>query len=90
MGYIATSAYIYEDYFGLSAQSYSYFFAANALLTLFGHKAFLDQFVSRGEVVGAGPFTDPGGGNMALFRSRAVAEAFVNALHISASSLKIC
>ncbi|WP_161822206.1 multidrug effflux MFS transporter [Sporotomaculum syntrophicum] len=36
MGYIATSAYIYEDYFGLSAQSYSYFFAANALLTLFG------------------------------------------------------
>lgn len=36
MGYIATSAYIYEDYFGLSAQNYSYFFAANALLTLFG------------------------------------------------------
>ncbi len=36
MGYIATSAYIYEDYFGLSAQSYSYFFAVNALLTLFG------------------------------------------------------
>jgi DHA1 family bicyclomycin/chloramphenicol resistance-like MFS transporter len=36
MGYIATSAYIYEDYFGLSAQSYSYFVAANALLTLFG------------------------------------------------------
>jgi uncharacterized protein YciI len=40
------------------------------------HKAFLDQFVVRNEVVGVGPFTDPGGGNMALFRSRAAAEAF--------------
>ncbi len=42
------------------------------------HKAFLDQFVARGEVVGVGPFTDPAGGNMALFRTRAAAEAFVN------------
>jgi len=40
------------------------------------HKAFLDQFLARGEVVGVGPFTDPGGGNMALFRSRTAAEAF--------------
>ena len=40
------------------------------------HKAFLDQFVARDEVVGVGPFTDPGGGNMALFRSRAAAETF--------------
>ncbi len=40
------------------------------------HKAFLDQFVSRGEVVGIGPFADPSGGNMAIFRSRAAAEAF--------------
>lgn len=40
------------------------------------HKTFLDQFVARGEVVGVGPFTDPGGGNMAIFRSRAAAEAF--------------
>lgn len=40
------------------------------------HKAFLDQFIACGEVVGVGPFTDPGGGNMALFRSRAAAEAF--------------
>jgi uncharacterized protein YciI len=40
------------------------------------HKAFLDQFVARGEVVGVGPFLDPGGGNMALFRSLAAAEAF--------------
>ena len=23
------------------------------------HKAFLDQFIARGEVVGVGPFTDP-------------------------------
>lgn len=40
------------------------------------HKAFLDQFVARGEVVGVGPFVDPAGGNMALFRTRAAAEAF--------------
>jgi len=40
------------------------------------HKAFLDQFLARGDVVGVGPFTDPGGGNMALFRTRAAAEAF--------------
>ena len=40
------------------------------------HKQFLDQFVARGEVVGVGPFTDPAGGNMALFRTRAAAEAF--------------
>jgi uncharacterized protein YciI len=42
------------------------------------HKTFLDQFVARGEVVGVGPFIDPGGGNMALFRTRAAAEAFVS------------
>lgn len=40
------------------------------------HKAFLDEFVARGEVVGVGPFVDPAGGNMALFRTRAAAEAF--------------
>jgi uncharacterized protein YciI len=40
------------------------------------HKAFLDEFVARGEVVGVGPFTDLAGGNMALFRTRAAAEAF--------------
>jgi uncharacterized protein len=40
------------------------------------HKAFLDQFIVRGEVVGVGPFTDKEGGNMAIFRSRAAAEAF--------------
>lgn len=36
LGYIAVSSYIYVDYFGLSAQVYSYFFAANALLSIFG------------------------------------------------------
>lgn len=36
MGYIAISAYIYQEYFHLSAQGYSYFFAANALLSIFG------------------------------------------------------
>lgn len=40
------------------------------------HKANADKFVERGEVVGIGPFTDPGGGNMGIFRSRAAAEAF--------------
>jgi uncharacterized protein YciI len=40
------------------------------------HKAFLEQFLARGEVVGVGPFIDQGSGNMALFRSRAAAEAF--------------
>ena len=30
------------------------------------HKAFLEPFVARGEVVGVGPFTDPGGGNQML------------------------
>jgi uncharacterized protein len=42
------------------------------------HKAFLEPFVARGEVVGVGPFTDSGGGNMALFRTRAAAEAFAS------------
>ncbi len=40
------------------------------------HKANADQFIARGEVVGIGPFADPGGGNMGIFRSRAAAEAF--------------
>lgn len=40
------------------------------------HKAFLDQFIARGEVVGVGPFIDPEGGNMSIFRSKEAAEAF--------------
>jgi len=39
------------------------------------HKAVVDAFVGRGDVVGIGPFADLG--NMAIFRTRAAAEAFV-------------
>jgi uncharacterized protein len=39
------------------------------------HKALVDQFVARGEVIGIGPFADRG--NMAIFRTRAAAEEFV-------------
>jgi uncharacterized protein YciI len=39
------------------------------------HKAVVDAFVARGEVIGIGPFADRG--NMAIFRTRAAAEAFV-------------
>ena len=38
------------------------------------HKAVVNAFVERGEVVGIGPFGD--GGNMAIFRSLEAAEAF--------------
>lgn len=40
------------------------------------HKAYLDPFIARGEVVGVGPFLDPDGGNMALFRNKTAAETF--------------
>jgi len=40
------------------------------------HKAFVEQFIARGEVVGVGPFIDSEGGNMAIFRTREAAEAF--------------
>jgi hypothetical protein len=39
------------------------------------HKAIVDRFVARGEVIGIGPFTDRG--NMAIFRTREAAEQFV-------------
>jgi uncharacterized protein YciI len=39
------------------------------------HKAVVDTFVNRGEVIGIGPFADRG--NMAIFRTREAAEAFV-------------
>src|SRR5262249_340879 len=38
------------------------------------HKAVVDRFIARGVVVGIGPFAD--GGNMAIFKTRAEAEAF--------------
>jgi uncharacterized protein YciI len=39
------------------------------------HKAVVDQFRAGGQVNGIGPFADRG--NMAIFRTRAAAEAFV-------------
>jgi uncharacterized protein YciI len=39
------------------------------------HKALVDQFIARGEVIGIGPFMDRG--NMGIFRTRAAAEEFV-------------
>jgi uncharacterized protein YciI len=38
------------------------------------HKAVVDAFVARGEVIGIGPFADLG--NMGIFRTRQAAEAF--------------
>jgi uncharacterized protein YciI len=38
------------------------------------HKAVVDAFIARGEVIGIGPFADRG--NMAIFRTREAAEAF--------------
>ena len=38
------------------------------------HKAVVDAFVERGDVIGIGPFGD--GGNMAIFRSKDAADAF--------------
>jgi uncharacterized protein len=39
------------------------------------HKVVVEAFVARGDVIGIGPFADRG--NMAIFRTRAAAEAFV-------------
>jgi len=39
------------------------------------HKAVADTFINRGDVIGIGPFADRG--NMAIFRTREAAEAFV-------------
>ncbi len=39
------------------------------------HKAVVDRYIARGEVIGIGPFTDRG--NMAIFRTREAAEQFV-------------
>jgi uncharacterized protein YciI len=39
------------------------------------HKALVDSFILRGEVIGIGPFTEKGG-NLAIFRTREAAEAF--------------
>ena len=39
------------------------------------HKSVVDSFITKGEVIGIGPFTDRG--NMAIFKTREAAEAFV-------------
>jgi uncharacterized protein YciI len=39
------------------------------------HKAIVDKFIEKGNVIGIGPFTDFG--NMAIFKTRAAAEQFV-------------
>jgi uncharacterized protein len=39
------------------------------------HKAVVDRYISMGEVIGIGPFSDRG--NMAIFKTRAAAERFV-------------
>jgi len=41
------------------------------------HKAVVDAFIAKGDVIGIGPFMDQGRGNMAIFRTREAAEAFV-------------
>jgi len=38
------------------------------------HRAVVERFVSRGDVIGIGPFADLG--NMAIFRTREAAEEF--------------
>ena len=39
------------------------------------HKALVDEFKSRGVVIGIGPFSDRG--NMGIFRTREAAEEFI-------------
>ena len=39
------------------------------------HKAIVDKYIARGEVIGIGPFNDRG--NMAIFKTREAAEQFV-------------
>lgn len=39
------------------------------------HKEIVDKYIAKGEVIGIGPFSDLG--NMAIFKTREAAEAFV-------------
>ena len=41
------------------------------------HKAVVEKYISKGEVIGIGPFTDSTRGNMAIFKTREAAEQFV-------------
>jgi len=51
LGYIAVSSYIYVDHFELSAEVYSYFFAANALVSLFGPFIYIKFFSNMNKKV---------------------------------------
>jgi DHA1 family bicyclomycin/chloramphenicol resistance-like MFS transporter len=56
MGYIAVSSYIYIDYFELSEQAYSYFFAINAFISIAGpiiYVRYLRNFNKNAIAVGA-------------------------------------
>lgn len=46
MAYIAMSSYIYENYFALDAQTYSYFFAANSAFAVLGPVIYI-RFIGR-------------------------------------------
>jgi uncharacterized protein len=39
------------------------------------HKAIVEKYIAKGEVIGIGPFSDLG--NMAIFKTRAAADQFV-------------
>lgn len=39
------------------------------------HKIIAEKYINRGDIIGMGPFS--GGGNMAIFKTRAAAEQFV-------------
>jgi uncharacterized protein YciI len=39
------------------------------------HKAIVEKYIAKGEVIGIGPFGDKG--NMAIFKTRSAAEQFV-------------
>ena len=39
------------------------------------HKIIVEKYITKGEVIGIGPFADRG--NMAIFKTRAAAEQFV-------------
>jgi DHA1 family bicyclomycin/chloramphenicol resistance-like MFS transporter len=55
LGYISISSYIYVNYFGLSEQVYSYFFATNALIAILGptiYVRYLSQLNKKAFVAG--------------------------------------
>ena len=51
------------------------------------HKALVDRFSARGEVIGIGPFTDKGG-RLAIFRNREAAESFVKQPQLASTGLQ--